>query len=106
MFVDTSAVVAILASEPEARALALKLESAREPISAGHVLLEASMRLGALLGFEPTAADALVTRMFREAGIVVVPITEEISHLAVAVFERFGKGRCHAARLNFGDCLT
>jgi hypothetical protein len=46
---------------------------AREPISAGHVLLEASVRLGATLGFEPTAADRLVTRMFREAGIAVAP---------------------------------
>jgi len=106
MFVDTSAVVAILASEPEARAMELKLEAAREPISAGHVLLEASMRLGALLGIEPTVADQLVTRMFREAGIGVVPITEEIGHLAVAAFERYGKGRGHGARLNFGDCLT
>lgn len=106
MFVDTSAVVAILASEPDAASFAHKLETARQRISAGHVILEASMRLSTLLGLEPTVADRLVTRLLREAQISVVPITEEIAHLAVAAFERFGKGRSREARLNFGDCLT
>ena len=106
MFVDTSAVVAILASEPDARSFALKLETAQQPICAPHVILEASMRLSTLMGFVPTVADGLVTRLFREAGIAVVPITEEIAHLAVIAFERYGKGRNPDARLNFGDCLT
>lgn len=106
IFVDTSAVVAILASEPEAGDFAAKLEAAKQPISAGHVILEASMRLSTLLGLEPTVADRLVTRMLREARIAVVPIDEEIAHLAVAAFERYGKGRGHEARLNFGDCLS
>ena len=106
MFVDTSAVVAILAAEPDAEAFVAKLEAARQPISAGHVILEASMRLSSLLGLEPTVADRLVTQMLREARIAVVPITEEIAHIAVAAFERYGKGRGHQARLNFGDCLS
>jgi ribonuclease VapC len=106
MFVDTSAVVAILAAEPEAVDFVAKLEAARQPISAGHVILEASMRLSSLLGLEPTVADRLVKQMLREARIAVVPITEEIAHIAVAAFERYGKGRGHQARLNFGDCLS
>jgi ribonuclease VapC len=64
------------------------------------------MRLSTLLGFDPTVADRLVTRLLREARISVVPITEDIAHLAVAAFESYGKGRGHVARLNFGDCLT
>jgi len=106
MFVDTSAIVAILASEPEARACAAKLEVARAAITAGHVILEASMRLSTILGLAPTVADRLVTRALREARISVVPITEEIAHLAVAAFERYGKGHGHRARVNFGDCLS
>ena len=35
----------------------------------------------------------------------VVPITEDIAHIAVAAFERYGKGRAKAG-LNFGDCLS
>lgn len=106
MFVDISAIVAILASEPEAAAFAAKLETAATSITAGHVILEASMRLSTLLGFSPTIADQFVTRLLREAGIVVVPITEDTAHLAVAAFERYGKGRGSEASLNFGDCLS
>lgn len=35
-----------------------------------------------------------------------MPITEEIAHISVAAFERYGKGRSHAASLNFGDCIS
>jgi len=106
IFVDSSAIVAMLAAEAEGRALARKLEADRERISAGHVIVESSMRLAALLDLTPTAADELVTRLLREAEIEVVPITEEIAHVSVAAFERYGKGRRNRAGLNFGDCLS
>ena len=105
-FVDTSAIVAMIAAEPEGPAFAARLEQAAENITAGHVMLEASMRLSTLLNLAPTAADALVTRLLREARIAVVPLTEEIAHLSIAAFERYGKGRKNAAQLNFGDCLS
>jgi ribonuclease VapC len=96
----------MLAAESDSVALAKKLEGDRERISAGHVILESSMRLATLLGLMPTVADGLVTRLLHEAEIKIVPITEEIAHAAVAAFERYGKGRKSKASLNFGDCLT
>ena len=98
--------IAILAAEPEAPAFTAKLKADRDRISAGHVILEASMRLSSLLGMAPTIADQFVTRLLREAGITIVPITEDIAHRAVAAFERYGKGRGSGAGLNFGDCLS
>ncbi len=106
IFVDSSAVVALLAADPDAAALAAKLETERERISGGHVILEASMRLASLLGLAPAAADALVTRLLREAEISIVPITEDIAHAAVAAFERYGRGRGSVGNLNFGECLS
>jgi len=106
IFVDSSAIIAILAAEPDAPALAAKLEADRERICAGHVILEASIVLATMLGVSPTIADGLVTRVLREADIGIVPITEEIAHLAVAAFDRYGKGRRTRAKLNFGDCLS
>jgi ribonuclease VapC len=106
IFIDTSAVVALLAAEPDAAALAKKLEADRQRISAGHVILESSMRLATLLGLTPTVADELITRLMHEAEIEVVPITEDIAHVSVAAFERYGKGRRSRAALNFGDCLS
>jgi ribonuclease VapC len=106
IFVDTSAVVAILAGDPEAATLAAKLEVERERISAGHVILEASIRLGSLLGLAPAVAGGLVAGLLREADISIVPITEEIAHVSVTAFERYGKGRGSVGNLNFGDCLS
>jgi len=106
VFLDNSAVVAVLAGEPDAASFAAKLEAEPERISAGHVLLEASTRLASLLGLTPTVADGLVTRLFREADVDIVPITEEVAQIAVAAFERYGKGRGAVANLNLGDCLS
>ena len=106
IFVDTSALVAILAEEPDAAAFAAKIEAERDRISGAHVILETSMRLATLSGLAPTMADGQVTRALREAGIAVVPIDEEVAHAAVAAFERYGKGRKSRAGLNFGDCLS
>lgn len=96
----------MLAAEPDASTIARKLEADRERISAAHVILEASMRLATMLGLLPTVADDLVTRLLREAEIEIVPITEEIAHMSVVAFERYGKGRKSRASLNFGDCLS
>ena len=106
IFVNTSAIVAILMGEPDAAALATKLEADRERICAGHVVLEASMRLASQLGLTATVADQLVARLLREAEIKVVPITEDIAHSSVEAFERYGKGRGALGSLNLGDCLS
>ena len=106
IFVDSSAIVAILTGDPDAAVLAGKLESDRERISGGHVVLEASMRLASLFGLTAVAANGLVTRLLREAEISVVPITEDVGHAAVAAFDRYGRGRGAGGNLNFGDCLS
>ncbi len=107
MFVDTSAIVAMIASEPDADTFSSKLETTTaSKITGAHVLLEATMRLSSLLGLSPATADEIVTHLLREAQVDIVPISEDIAHLAVAAFERYGKGRGHPAKLNFGDCLS
>lgn len=106
IFVDTSAIIAIIAREPDAAMFSGKIEAEDERITSGHVLLEASMRLASILSLTPTAADALVTKLLRESAIAFVPITEAVGHAAAAAFERYGKGRKNRAGLNFGDCLS
>jgi ribonuclease VapC len=106
IFVDTSAIIAIIAKEPNAAVFADKIEAEDERITSAHVLLEASMRLASILSLSPTVADALVMRLLGEAAIAFVPITEAIGHDSVAAFERYGKGRKNRAGLNFGDCLS
>jgi len=106
IFVDTSAIIAIMAREPDAATFAGKIEAEDERITSAHVLLEASMRLASVLSLAPTVADTLVMRLLQESGVAMVPITEGIGHASVAAFERYGKGRKSRAGLNFGDCLS
>ena len=106
MFIDTSAVVAILAGEPDADRYLDLLARDIEKITGAHVRLEATIILARNLGLEIEAAEQLFDDFLIEARIAVVPITDAISRSAVLAFARFGKGRGHPARLNFGDCLS
>ena len=96
----------MIAGEPDGPILADKLQQTSDNITAGHVILEASMRLSSLFDFSPTTADSLVTDLLQKTSTAVVPITEETAHVAVAAFERYGKGRKGRAGLNFGVCLS
>lgn len=105
MFVDTSAIVAILCGEPDAPDLARQLSAAERRFTSPVVRLEASMVLATRLDIAPTQANALFDEFIDEAKVSMVPINDKIGVLAVACFEAFGKGS-HAARLNLGDCLS
>jgi ribonuclease VapC len=48
---------------------------------------------------------ALVEHFLNEIGTTVVPIDQAAAGVAVAAFDRFGRGR-HPAALNMGDCFA
>jgi ribonuclease VapC len=102
MILDTSALVAVLYGEPEARDFVERIRAAdvcRISV-ANHV--ELSMAIESQLGPNGTRqADAFL----RRAGVVVEPVTIEQGDLARQAFLDFGKGR-HKAGLNFGDCFS
>ncbi len=106
IFVDSSAVVAILADEPEADRFLDLLAGDGEKITGAHVRLECSIVLARKLGLEVDAAEQLFDDFLIEAGIRVVAITDSIGRGAVLAYCRFGKGQGHRAQLNFGDCLS
>lgn len=105
MFLDTSAIVAIIAGEPEAERLARELAVVSRRTTSPVVMLEASVVLASKLHIAPAQALALVDEFRVEANVSVIPISEKIGQLAVESFERFGKGR-HPARLTLADCLS
>lgn len=105
MFVDTSALVAIMAREADADVLADRLDAAPHRITSPVVLLEAAMILSTLLRKDPREVLIDVRSFLDRAGIDVVPVTDRTGTEAVDAFARFGKGR-HPARLNFGDCFS
>jgi ribonuclease VapC len=103
MIVDTSALVAILRDEPEARDFAIAIADAgRRRISAANYLETAIVIDG--------SRDPIASRRFddlvREAEIGIEPVTAEQAKVAREAYRDFGRGSGHAARLNFGDCFA
>jgi len=103
MVLDTSALVAMVLSEPLASRLLEAIE--REPtrfISSVSVL-ESGIVLRARAG---APIVAMMHALLAELGIEVIPFDEVQARLAIQAFERFGKGMKHRAQLNFGDCAV
>ncbi|HEV2099332.1 MAG TPA: type II toxin-antitoxin system VapC family toxin [Stellaceae bacterium] len=106
MFVDASAIVAILTREPEADALADMLEDARSPITSPIAIFEATLGICRKRQASVERAAEQVREFLGLAGIRTVPITDQDGETALAAFSRYGKGRGHPAQLNLGDCFA
>jgi ribonuclease VapC len=106
MFVDASAIVAILTREPEADALANVLETARSPITSPIAIFEAVLGMCRKRQASVEEADGDVREFLTVAGVRAVSITEREAETALAAFARYGKGRGHPAQLNLGDCFA
>lgn len=102
LVVDTSAVVAILARERGADALASALEDADRRLMSSATLVELSIVLEARHG---PPGRGIADRFLRDADIEVVALDHEAAELAIDGWRRFGRGR-HPAALNLGDCFT
>jgi len=103
MIVDTSALIAILRDESDAREFAIAIaQSDRRRISAANYLETAIVIDG--------SRDPIASRRFddlvREAEIGIEPVTAEQARVAREAYRDFGRGSGHAARLNFGDCFA
>ena len=106
MYVDASAIVAILTREPDADALADALDGARSPITSAVTVFESV--LGVCRKRHASVAEARddVREFLEAAKIRTVAITSEEADAALEAFARYGKGRGHPARLNMGDCFA
>ncbi|MDE2982261.1 MAG: type II toxin-antitoxin system VapC family toxin [Gemmatimonadota bacterium] len=102
MIVDSSAVLAILFDEPDARRHAAAIMGAHPCRMSVANVLEASIALERR-GGEPAAQD--LDTLLQRAEIELVPVTVEHLEEARRAWRRFGKGN-HPAALNFGDCFA
>src|SRR5713226_7195813 len=106
MFVDASAIVAILTREPEADSLADLLEAAPSPISSPIAVFEAALGICRKRHASVEEAEDDVREFLELARIQLIPITAKEADTALAAFSRYGKGRGHPAQLNLGDCFA
>ena len=106
MFIDASALVAMLAKEPEAETLKLVLEQEPSRAISGIALWEAARALAKFGRGDMRQGLGEANRFCTALDIGVVPIGAAEAASAVDAQLRYGKGSGHPARLNMGDCFA
>jgi ribonuclease VapC len=103
MIIDTSALIAILRAEPDARKYAQAIEAASHRRISAVNFVEAAVVMDG-------SRDPVASRRFDElvaaAELVIEPVTCEQAQIAREAYRDFGNGSGHRARLNFGDCFA
>lgn len=103
MVVDTSAIYAMIAGEPERDRFSEAIEAAASKWVSTMTLVEcASVLLGKDFEGEPTD---ILDEFIRLYDLTVVPFDQAQQRLATEGLMRFGKGR-HRAKLNIGDSVA
>ena len=102
MILDSSAIVAVLRAESDAREIAQAIQAADERRMSAVNYVEAAIVID-------SSKDAVASRrfddFFRASRITVEPVTARQAEIARQAYRDFGKGR-HKAGLNFGDCFA
>ena len=102
LVVDSSALIAMLLSEPRAAALLSAMLNADTCWISAFSLLEASIVITARKG---TAGRLALDSLLQVLGVETIPLTAEHVLLARTAWQTYGKGN-HAAGLNIGDCCA
>ncbi len=102
MVIDTSALIAILQEEPEARVFADAIAADPKRLLSTVSSLEAALVIEARYG--PHGGREL-DLLLHSCRIEAVPFTDDQAAIAREGWRKFGKGH-HEAGLNMGDCCA
>lgn len=117
MFIDASAIVAILKGEPPAAGLLAALEAAKgktfsSPVARFEAVVSLSVQISRARGL-PTMSqeimvqvEELVDELLGEVGSRDITISSSIGRAACEAAARYGKVAGHPANLNMGDCFA
>lgn len=105
MFVDASALCAILLGESDGDTYARKIRDAAGVSTSSIAIFEATVAVVRATGADIHSARRDVETLLRLGNVTVVEIGEAEGVRALDAFDRYGKGR-HPARLNMGDCFA
>jgi ribonuclease VapC len=108
MFVDASALAAILLDEPDGRDLARALESApsAERVTSAIAVFETALAVNRTEAGGIERAAQVVKALLHRAGVAVGKIDGTTGDIAIGAHALYGKGSGHPARLNLGDCFA
>ncbi len=103
MILDSSPVIAVLGGEIGVARLESSMERAEKLSIGAPTVFETTM---VAIGRFGERGNELVDAFLTEWGVDVLPFEARHWRVASAAFARYGKGRRHPARLNYGDCMT
>lgn len=119
MYIDASALVAILGEESEAEDLLLRIDNAQSPFCVSPpTVYEAVISLARKKADESglkgkpvpvhfiETSQAAVAKFLEDFGVKEIMISADIGRKAVDAAKRYGKVVGHKADLNFGDCFA
>ncbi|MCD1643149.1 type II toxin-antitoxin system VapC family toxin [Aurantimonas coralicida] len=105
MFIDASAICAILAGEADAVQLSARMDRHDRRLTSALAIWEASVALSRIRGVDPQIAQRMIDEFLGDQSVRIVAIEPETAAIAIDAYARYGKGR-HPAALNFGDCFA
>jgi ribonuclease VapC len=105
MFVDASAIFAIIAQETDWRELSERLTRADQIFVSPLSIWEAVVGLARESRYPFEKSEQLVNRFVQEIQATTIGIDDEIGREALRASRLYGRGR-HGAALNFGDCFS
>ena len=106
VFVDASALVAIMKGEEDAKTLADTLEQHDVRLISGLAIWEAALAVATASNSDMQRALELCDRYVLEFGLTVVDIAAPEAREAAIAHDRYGRGTGHPAPLNMGDCFS
>ncbi len=106
IFLDASALVAIINDEPESCSLIETISTASTRLTSALAMWEAVRAVAKARSRGIPQAWSLCEAFRTNFGIAIVPITEAAALHAIDAHQRYGKGTGHPARLNMGDCFA
>ena len=106
IFIDASAIVAILTDEDEARTLIEAIEAVSERFTSPIAIFEATLGICRKRHSSVSEAYEDVLQFLTIAGLQSIAVAPTDAKTALDAFSRFGKERGHPAQLNMGDCFA
>ena len=101
MIVDSSALMAIVNDEPDAKRLLAAVAAAECRMSVANWL-----EVTIVADSRSSAHGERLDRIIEALTIEVVPVSVREGAVARAAYRRYGRGSGAQARLNFGDCFA
>ncbi|WP_341209539.1 type II toxin-antitoxin system VapC family toxin [uncultured Sphingomonas sp.] len=106
IFVDASAIVAIIDGEAEADAFSDAIEAHNDRCYCAVGAWEAAQAIARLRKIDLRTAAAIVADFAHQAGLRLVTIDQAERDTAIEAAARYGKRSRHPAQLNMGDCFA